>query len=239
MNPLRSVCQALGYELIKERKSPSLRSHLRNVFDRYRIDVVLDVGANLGQFGTMIRKAGYRGHIYSFEPVTASFERLSEAAQGDDRWHVFKLGLGDQPARTSINLSKSSDLNSLLAANDYGRTRYPKIEANEQESIEIDTLDHFLAEHDVSGDARIFLKMDTQGYDLKVFEGARNSLGRVLAMLSELSLIPIYENAPHWLDALACYERGGFRVSGLYPVSRNPDLTVIEVNCVLLSKGDR
>mgnify|MGYP001766232945 FL=1 len=239
MNPLRSFCQTLGYELIKEKKSPSLRSHLKNVFDRYRIDVVLDVGANLGQFATMIRKAGYRGHIYSFEPVAASFECLSEAARGDDRWHVFKLGLGDQRARMAINLSKSSDLNSLLAANDYGRTRYPKIEANARETIEIDTLDHFLAEHDIPSDARVFLKMDTQGYDLKVFEGARNSLGRVSALLSELSLIPIYENAPHWLDALACYERGGFRVSGLYPVSRNPDLTVIEVDCVLVGKSDR
>ena len=88
MNPLRSVCQALGYELIKERKSPSLRSHLRNVFDRYRIDVVLDVGANLGQFGTMIRKAGYRGHIYSFEPVTASFERLSSIRMKSTPFHL-------------------------------------------------------------------------------------------------------------------------------------------------------
>jgi FkbM family methyltransferase len=239
MNLLRGVCHLLGYELIKARKSPSLRSHLKNIFDRYRIDVVLDVGANLGQFATMIRKAGYRGRIYSFEPVTASFERLLAAARGDDQWHVFKLGLGDQQARLDINLSRSSDLNSLLAASDYGKTRYPKIEANARETIEIDTLDHFMASNDIPGNARIFLKMDTQGYDLKVFDGARNSLGRVSALLSELSLIPIYENAPHWLDALACYERGGFRVSGLYPVSRNSDLSVIEVDCVLVSNSAR
>jgi FkbM family methyltransferase len=239
MKPLRSLSQALGYELIKEKKSPSLRSHLKNVFDRYRIDVVLDVGANLGQFASMIRQAGYCGHIYSFEPVTASFERLSAAARGDDRWQVFKLGLGDRQARMAINLSKSSDLNSLLTANDYGKTRYPKIEASAQETIEIDTLDHFFAGRDLPGDARIFLKMDTQGYDLKVFEGAGTLLGRVPALLSELSLIPIYEQAPHWLDVLARYERGGFRVSGLYPVSRNPDLSVIEVDCVLVNKNGR
>lgn len=234
MNLARAIGHALGYELIKEAKSPSLRSHLARVFDRYRIDTVLDVGANHGQFGAAIRSNGYRGAIYSFEPVTASFERLAQVAAKDDRWHVFKLGLGDRPGRQIINIARSSDLCSLLAPNDFGRLEFPKIEADEQESIEIDTLDHFLAEQELPTDAGIFLKMDTQGYDLKVFEGAAHSLGRIAGMLSELSLSPIYENAPHYLESLAAYEARGFRVSGLYPVSRNSDLAVIEVDCVLI-----
>lgn len=237
MNPLRSLCESFGYELTKKEKNPSLHSHLKNVFDRCGIDLVLDVGANHGQFGTMIRKSGYRGAIYSFEPVTASYERLIEAAQGDDRWHTFKLGLGEERTRMAINLSRSSDLNSLLAPSEYGKSRYPKIAASEQEMIEIDTLDHFLVEHDIPAAARIFLKMDTQGYDLRVFGGGKNSLGRFSALLSELSLMPLYDDAPHYLESLACYERNGFQVSGLYPVSRNADLTVIEIDCVLINKN--
>jgi FkbM family methyltransferase len=237
MNPLRSLCDAFGYELIKKRKNPSLKSHLKNIFERHQINVVLDVGANLGQFAMMIRKAGFRGTILSFEPVTASYARLADAARGDERWNTFKLGLGDQPGRMAINLSQSSDLNSLLAPNEYGESRYPKIKASEQETIEIDTLDHFLAAQEIPSDARIFLKMDTQGYDTRVFMGAVKSLDRFPALLSELSLIPIYKDMPHYLDTLACYERHGFQVSGLYPVSRNPDLAVIEVDCVLINKN--
>ncbi|HOD28863.1 MAG TPA: FkbM family methyltransferase [Syntrophales bacterium] len=239
MNPLRSLSKAFGYELIKEKKNPSLSSHLNNIFNLYRIDHVLDVGANHGQFAKMIRKSGYRGAIYSFEPVTASFERLTEVARGDDHWHTFKFGLGDERASMAINLSKSSDLNSLLTPSEYGKSRYPKIEINDQEIIEIDTLDHFLVESGIPFDARIFLKMDTQGYDLRVFDGAKNSLGRFSGLLSELSLIPIYDNAPCYLESLACYERSGFQVSGLYPVSRNPNLTIIEVDCVLVNKNPR
>lgn len=239
MNLLRGLSQALGYELIREKKHPSLRAHLKNVFAHCRIDVVLDVGANLGQFATLIRSAGFSGHIYSFEPVTASFERLAETARGDARWQVFKSGLGERQAQLAINLSRSSDLNSLLNASDYGRAHYPKIEARTQEIIEIDTLDHFLAGSGIPEDARIFLKMDTQGYDLKVFEGATASLPRIRALLSELSLIPIYENAPHYLEALARYERAGFRASGLYPVSRDDDLAIIELDCVLVNQNTR
>lgn len=239
MNPLRTVCRALGYELIKEGKSPTLRSHLQNIFEHYRIDVVLDVGANRGQFATAIRNAGFGGHIYSFEPAMLPFGQLSMAARGDDRWHALKLGLGARPERMTINLAHSSDLNSLLEASDYGRERYPRIETAGREEIDIDTLDNFIAGSNIPGDARIFLKMDTQGYDLNVFEGAARSLARIPALLTELSLIPLYEGAPHWLEALERYERSGFHVSGLYPVSRNPDLSVIEMDCVLVSRHGR
>ena len=66
MRLLRRVFYFFGYELISTRKSPTLYSHLENIFKLYRIDVVLDVGANTGQFATLIREMGYRGDIYSF-----------------------------------------------------------------------------------------------------------------------------------------------------------------------------
>jgi hypothetical protein len=78
------------------------------------------------------------------------------------------------------------------------------------------------------------LKMDTQGYDLKVYRGAASSLGRVQAVVSELSFQPIYEGMPDYRQMLAEFESAGFAVSGLFPVSRNPDLSLIEMDCVLV-----
>lgn len=235
MNPLRKVLRKFGYEVIRESRQPTLRAHLKNLFLRHEIDLVLDVGANQGQFATMIRNNGYRGAIFSFEPVSASFSRLEATARTDGSWRTFRMGLGNCPGRQAINLAESSDLCSLLSPSEFGKTQFPKIEAAEQEMIEIDTIDNLLSRECIPGNTNIFLKMDTQGYDTNVFAGALNSLGRISCMLSELSLRPIYAGIPHYLQALEYYGSHGFEVSGFYPVSRKTDLTVIEMDCVLVN----
>ena len=236
MNLLRGLCALFGYELIARKKSPNLPSHLRNLFRHHQIDVVLDVGANHGQFASLIREIGYQGDIYSFEPVRETYRKLSERAAQDPRWHVFNTGLGDTPCQQTIHLSKSSDLCSILAPNNCGKAFFPAIEAQESESITIDTVDEFLVREKIPDQARIFLKMDTQGYDMMVFAGAKNSFNRIVAMLTELSFIPIYEGSTSYIESLATFEKSGFHVSGIYPVSKKPDMTVIEMDCVLINQ---
>jgi hypothetical protein len=77
--------------------------------------------------------------------------------------------------------------------------------------------------------------MDTQGYDLKVFEGALNAIGYITGILSEISLIPIYSGMPHYLESLGKYEEYGFVVTGLYPISRKDNFSVIEMDCMLIN----
>ena len=77
--------------------------------------------------------------------------------------------------------------------------------------------------------------MDTQGYDLEVFKGGKKSLASVCCLLSEMSLIPIYEGMPHYLESLSTYQDAGFKVSGFYPITRNLDLSLNEVDCMLVN----
>ena len=77
--------------------------------------------------------------------------------------------------------------------------------------------------------------MDTQGYDLEVFKGATQSLSRVQAVLSEISLIAVYNDMPNYKQSLSTFEAAGFSVSGLYPITRNIDLSLNEVDCVLVN----
>lgn len=237
MKLLYSLARSLGYELIRRKKNPSLRSHLHNIIARHAIDVVIDVGANDGQFALLLRNEGFAGRIYSFEPVSSTYEQLRRIAQSDANWKVFNCALGERVGEAVINVSGSSDLCSLLDPNDFGKTTFPNIAVSHQETITMDTLDNFMARENLAKEARILLKMDTQGYDLQVFQGARQSLGCIVCLLSEISLIPIYAQAPHYLDALGLYERQGFVPSGLYPVSRNDDLSVIEMDCVLINNA--
>src|SRR5476649_785985 len=65
--------------------------HERNIvylMDALGIDLVLDIGANEGQFGQQLRRCGYGGRIVSFEPVEDVHATLSAAASGDRLWQI-------------------------------------------------------------------------------------------------------------------------------------------------------
>jgi hypothetical protein len=81
---------------------------------------------------------------------------------------------------------------------------------------------------------RVYLKLDTQGWDVEVFAGAAGCLDRVVAMQSELSVQPLYEGMPSYQEALEVYSAAGFEVSGMFPLVRDAALRLIEFDCVLV-----
>jgi len=215
----------------------TLRSHLVRILDEYRVESIIDVGANEGQFALSMRTLGFRGKIYSFEPVDAAYEKLKRASASDNSWFVFDFALGAEPAEALINVSDFSSFSSILDVNDYARERWADSKVTHQQKITIKTLDECASEGLFDSNSRLLLKMDTQGYDLEVFRGAQSVLPNVSCMLSELSLIPIYEGMPSYSDALAEFESYGFRASGFYPITRNENLTLNEVDCVLVNSS--
>jgi FkbM family methyltransferase len=224
-----------GYECIRKKKNPSLKSHLFNLIDQYLIDIVIDVGANHGQFGSLLRSIGYQGEILSFEPSKKSFEILSKVSSEDERWKIYPLGLGDKRTSEKINIFESSDFNSLLQPSDIGKATFKsKLKKLHSESIDIETLNRVLTPHALKG-RRIFLKMDTQGYDLNVFKGASKYYSHIACLLTEISFQPVYQKMPDYHEMMAFYEKKGFSVSGLYPVSRQKDSSVIEMDCFMIN----
>ena len=88
----------------------------RLLLDSHKISLVLDVGANTGQFARRLRSdLGYRNRIVSFEPLSAAFRELERSAHGDPRWEVFRLALGDTEEDREINIANNSCSSSLLA----------------------------------------------------------------------------------------------------------------------------
>jgi len=211
----------------------SYRAQIRSVIERSGIDLVIDAGANEGQFARSLRSF-YTGRILSFEPVTFAFDKLAAAASTDPEWHVYKLALGSQDSTQTINVSDRTLFSSLLKSNGYCAQRFgDRAKGKHEEMIRICRLDRLLEEivPDI-GNKRVFLKMDTQGYDLEVFKGLGNKLDRVTALQSEVSLISIYEGMPHWTDSISLYEQAGFGVVGMFPVNRDSG-RVIEYDCLL------
>jgi FkbM family methyltransferase len=231
----RQMRRRLKLDIISASNTTTLRHHLEQALRIYRIDTVLDVGANEGQFAGQMRELGFAGTIHSFEPIRKTFARLQEKASGDDAWHCHHLALGRQPGRLTMNVSEFSSFNSMLASNDFGVGRFHDQRVVGQEDVAVSTLDAFVAQQVPAG-ARIFLKMDTQGFDLEVFAGGAQSLGRMFVLLSELSLMPIYDGMPRYPEALAAYEAKGFSVGGFFPVNSNDDLSLIEADCLMVRR---
>lgn len=232
----KRVLSELGLHV--SRSAPErLDTHVLGLIRRLGINCVLDVGAHHGHYGRLLREAGYRGRIVSFEPVSAHFAVLSAAAWGDAQWQVQHFGLGACEEETEINLFEGSTFASLLSASDYGRRAFPdKMCPAGSELIRIRRLDAVFDEC-LRGLAhpRVLLKTDCQGFDLQAIEGAGKRLEEICAVQSEVSVNPIYDGMSNTVaDLFSRLLSAGFRLTGLFPVSRdrNDGLSIVEIDCV-------
>lgn len=233
----RSAVNRMGFDVVRLRNSHGdLATHLQNVFALHRVDCVLDVGANAGQYGQFLRRLGFEGHIISFEPVQAVFERLQATAAGDPRWECHQLALGDTEERKTINVYDSTVFSSFLKVSDYSKQTWSSLEGVHPEEVVVTRLDSiFDGIKQRTGAQRFYLKMDTQGYDKNVFAGAERAVIDVRAMQSELSLIPVYKEMPKIYETLNAYHASGFFISGMYPINRDAkSLAVVEYDCVMV-----
>ncbi|MER5213834.1 FkbM family methyltransferase [Streptomyces sp. NPDC002838] len=212
--------------------------HVAAMLDFYGVNCVFDVGANTGQYAKRLRRLGYKGRIVSFEPTAETFARLAKAAEKDPEWRVYQLGLGSEDTVSSIHVGWKT-MNSLLPPSEYGRDRYQRFATTRTEEIQIRRLDGVMEKAlDGIDDPRPFLKMDTQGYDLEVFAGAGERIADFVGMQSEVAVLRLYEGSPEMNDAIATYEKSGFGITGMYPVTREAATgRVVEFDCVLMRAG--
>ena len=231
------IANLFGYELISHVRSPTLDAHLKQVLRHRRFDLLIDVGANEGQFARGMRTLGYAGPILSFEPVTAVHERLESRASGDPQWETICCGLGAEEAEIEITIPLKETWASFHAFNDRGRGYHPPQDMTYQR-VPVHTLDSIMdARPDDDAYASILLKTDTQGHDLEVLRGAEKTLERVGAIQVELSMLPLYEGVPDYVEVLGFLQQRGFVPSGFYPILRDSDeLSIIEADGVLVKR---
>ncbi len=213
-----------------------LGQHLHFLLKQYDINCVLDVGANTGQYGVELRRAGYEGYIISFEPVSAVFAQLQQRCVDDAKWSAHNFALGSEDSRATINVAHNSSFSSFLtplADHEFQFEGGEKVENTEE--VVVRRLEFVIDE--VSGHIvapNFFLKMDTQGFDLQVLEGLGQQTDKMIGLQSEVSALPIYEGMPHHSEAIARYESLGFAITALLPVNRDEATScVIEFDCVM------
>ena len=235
---VESITGSMGYAVIPSWRLQhyAIVQHLKSLFDMLKVDCVLDVGANKGQYRDFLRiGVGYRGTIISFEPIAENVRVLTERAAADDRWTIFALALGEEDRAAKINVTAATEFSSFLRPDS---TAVPEVAGlslvQRTETVQVRRLDsifdELVAAHGVKN---VFLKMDTQGSDLDILQGARLSLERTGGLQSEVSVIPIYDGITNYLESIAVMQDLGFHITGMFPVRRDGLLRVIEFDCVM------
>lgn len=214
---VRKMFHRAGYDvhrLIPE-KNPMFQ--LQQGLDRFGIDLVLDVGANAGQFGTDLRFMGYRGRIVSFEPLTSAHAHLLRAAQGDAAWSVHpRCAVGDRDDSVTINVAGNSVSSSLLPMTDAHSSAARASAYVGAEQVPLVRLDSVVEDY-LAGVRAPFLKIDTQGFEWAVLDGAPMLLPRMRGVLCELSLVHLYEGQHLWLDVIHRLEAEGLQTWAVQP----------------------
>ena len=194
---------------------PYLKDRM-NILKRLRINVVFDVGANIGQYAHMIRKLGYDGKILSFEPLEGAFKKLKKWSEDDENWEAYNFAVGGKEGDVEINVSENSVSSSLLPISGKLSSIAPKACYVTKQKTKCKTLGVLIDEH-CPGQDNIFVKLDTQGYEKIILEGSEGSLDRIAAMQLELSFNELYIGESGLLEMLNWLDARNFRLVSIEP----------------------
>ncbi|WP_225097430.1 FkbM family methyltransferase [Streptomyces sp. CoH27] len=192
LHQARVIAQRFGID-VNRFPECSYDYHIVQLLLRSRIDVVLDVGANCGQYGSLLRRFGYQGRIASFEPVHEPLQTLFRRTAADPLWTVFPHALGDERATVAINVAgNGAASSSVLPMLPRHAEACPESRYVEQQEVEQHRLDAIWPQV-AAPDDRVFLKLDVQGYEEAVLRGAGDRLHDCAGLQMEVSFVPLYE----------------------------------------------
>jgi len=220
MNPFKKLIKqalsACGLKIYKVR-TEFARLQPPNPLVYHKVDLLLDVGANVGQYVIENRQQGYLGQVVSFEPLPDAYQILRENAYGDSEWVIHeRCAVGSEIGQTEINISKNSFSSSLLPMLETHSDSAPESVYIGTASTPVITLDS-VYERYAKDKKKVFLKIDTQGFEAHVLAGALKSLQSIFAVQLELSLVPLYANQELYPYFLKFFEDQGFYLWQIIP----------------------
>jgi FkbM family methyltransferase len=213
--------------------------HLQRFFKYFNVDCVFDVGANTGQYATMLRRqVGYKGPIISFEPIPDTFKILQNKSRSDSNWYVEEVALDIQDGKKIFNIMEGEQFSSLHEPSQKEVDLFKNLnQISKQIMVTTSNLNVMIKKYKKSLNfSRPFLKMDTQGNDLEIAKATGNSLSSFVGIQSELSIKKIYKNTPIASTVIDYYRSHNFELSAFVPNNEGHFPRLIEIDCIMYNR---
>jgi FkbM family methyltransferase len=223
MKPLlREILLRMGLDVRRHSVRSSVDLRRASILRRDRVDLVLDVGANVGQYALALRRSGYTGRIVSFEPSAQAYSRLARAAADDGLWEVRRVALAAESGEATLHVTENLSSSSLLEMQAlHRRAGGPVTHVVGDERVAVARLDDIGPEL-LDAAARLFLKIDVQGGEREVLDGGPITLSRAAGVELELSLAPLYRGQATLSELLLRLDLEGFLIVSVEPGFSDP-----------------
>jgi FkbM family methyltransferase len=215
---IKRLFRSLGLEISRYNPAQSESAQIMKMLTVHDVNMVIDVGANVGQFGIFLREAGYKNRIVSFEPLLYERNQLIKASTNDPLWDVAtRAAIGNVNDEIDINISSNSQSSSVLNMLETHTSAAPDSTYIGVERVPLRTLDSLALDY-IDSHTISFLKIDTQGYEDRVLEGANKTLDKIAGLQLELSLVPLYQDQRLYDELIGKLKSLGFNLWAITPV---------------------
>lgn len=219
---VKRLIRGFGFDLRRYRPEASDDAQFMAMLATHRVNLIFDVGANVGQFGRQLRNAGYGGRIVSFEPLAPARKELALACKNDLLWELApQAAVGSEDGEIEIHVAGNSVSSSVLNMLDAHAFAAPESVYVDSEKVPLRRLDTLAPDYPQQ-DSVLFIKIDTQGYEDRVLEGAPKLLARAVGLQLELSLVPLYEGQRLYDEMIAQLKALDFVLWSMTPAFVDP-----------------
>ena len=213
----------VGFELRRFSVEQSENARFISMLRTHNVNLIFDVGANAGQFGVLLREIGFDGKIVSFEPLSDARESLQNISRNDPLWQIgLQTAIGEENGEIEIQIAENSYSSSVLDMLDTHVRAAPDSKYIGKEKVALRKLDSIAPDY-MDSNSIAFIKIDTQGYETQVLNGAKNLMSQIIGLQVEISLVPLYKGQCLFDEMLKKLKNDGFELWSIFPVFSDPN----------------
>ena len=217
---IKNILRKFGYNITLANTTTNSSLQLVKSFEKFEIDLIFDIGANVGQFAKDIFNYGYKNKIVSFEPLTIAHKILIKNAKFNTNWSIYeRCAIGESDGETFINISENSVSSSILEMTNSHLDAAVNSKFIGKEKVNIYKIDTIIDQFKFNN---IFIKIDAQGFEKNIINGSLNSANKIKGFLCETSLIELYKGQSLWQEMIAKFDDLGFKLWGIQPGYSDP-----------------
>lgn len=231
---LKKLFRSLGYSVTKFIPGSDSQHGLQLSLSNVKSPVIFDVGAHHGETATVFSKLFPNAKLYCFEPFPQSYDKLRFNSAAYQHARLVPMGFSNANGIQAFYVNESDATNSLLALEDSACMTWSLDKLKQVNAIECNfqTIDSYMATEQI---ARIdLLKLDVQGAEMLVLEGATESLreGKISHIYLEIITAKTYTSQKSMAEYMSMLDLFGYRIRGMYNLEYGKEGDLLQLDAL-------